>query len=114
MSMSRVPWTRSLGLSTMESLPPEDQEEGYSSPPECQEEESKGGEPAAEGRRPRNRSRAQLRWLPCGGRARFTSASRSTRSSTGEGARPYRRKNGGKLPALQKKGINPAAKRPSA
>lgn len=31
------------------------------------------------------------------------------------GAGPYRRKNGGKLPALQKKGINPASpKRPSA
>jgi hypothetical protein len=36
--MSRVPWTRSLGLSGIEGIPLEVQEEEYASPSDCQEE----------------------------------------------------------------------------
>src|SRR6266516_991128 len=42
MSMSSVPWTRSLGLSAMGRIPPEVQEEGYISPTDCQGESETG------------------------------------------------------------------------
>src|SRR5437660_12832211 len=43
MSMSRVPWTSSLDLSAIGTLPPEGQGEAYASPLACQEEEGGRG-----------------------------------------------------------------------